>query len=65
MNTQDKDGRTDLIWAAGRAHDKCITLLIEAGANVNVQDTFGFTALMAAAFKGHDECLEPSDKGRS
>ena len=36
-------------------HEKVVTLLIEAGADLDVQDTDGWTALITAAWEGHAE----------
>ena len=58
MNKQLNNGRTALMFAAWGGHDKCVDLLIYAGADVNVQDVDGWTAVMLAAQRGSDKCVD-------
>ena len=51
MNGVNNEGRTALIEAAGYGRDKCMKLLIEAGADVNKTDVHGKHALVFAAEK--------------
>ena len=51
-------GFTPLSAASSRGHDKCIELLLSAGADVNRIDIWGFTPLIAASRGGHFQCVE-------
>ena len=51
-------GFTPLSAASLRGHDKCIELLLKAGADVNRIDMWGFTPLIAASRGGHFQCVE-------
>ena len=42
-------GRTPLIIAVKNRYERCVEVLLRAGADVNKTDPYGFTALMAAA----------------
>jgi ankyrin repeat protein len=45
-NGGDMFGRTPLHWAIKSGHDDIVSLLLEAGADVNVVDNFGKTPIM-------------------
>ena len=49
---------TALMEATLWGRNKCVDVLILAGANVNKQDQSGWTALMYAAWLGKDKCVE-------
>ncbi len=51
-NAVDDDGKSAMIYAAGRAYAPVVELLIAAGVDVNRRYAHGLTALMWAA--GHD-----------
>ena len=62
MNTEDNC--EDLMERIGslyvtefHRHDRCVKLLLAAGADVNAADTFGTSALMNAATNGYKECV--------
>ena len=44
--------------AAWSGYDKCVDILIQAGADVNIQDPYGNTALKLATDRGHDKCVD-------
>ncbi len=46
MNTQDKQGQTPLLQAAGESNEAIVKLLLENGANVNVKDNYDKTLLL-------------------
>lgn len=48
-----EDGNTALIWAAIRAREKIIPLLLERGADITICDKVGFTALDQAIIHGN------------
>lgn len=49
---------TPLHWAAERGHAKCVTLLLQWGADATATDhALGRTALHDAAHKGHVHCV--------
>ena len=51
-------GTTAFMEAAHRGHDKCVQLLIDAGADVNIQcKKSKRTALMRAVLEGHAKCV--------
>lgn len=53
-NTQDKQGRTPLLFACEGGHTEIAQLLIQNGANVNIADKFEkITPLMLACLNGH------------
>ena len=55
-------------------HDRCVELLIKAGADVNMNGRYGFTTLTRARVNGQKKCIDlplnfsqlrvPKDKGR-
>jgi ankyrin repeat protein len=47
-----------LIAAALKAFDKCVALLLTAGADKETKTPKGFTALLHVAQEGHDKCLD-------
>ena len=49
---------TPLMGGAREGHDKCVELLIKAGADVNEKDNAGKTALTPAARNGHHKSLK-------
>ena len=51
-NALDDDGKSAMVYAAGRAYAPIVELLIDAGVDVNRRYAHGLTALMWAA--GHD-----------
>ena len=53
MNAKDDRGRTALMRAAFLGQERCVEVLLDAGADINAQDEAGRTALMEAcvAFK--------------
>ena len=55
------NGNPTLIHAAFYGHEKCVQLLLKAGASPNTSK--GKTALMYAAERGHFKCLAPLVKG--
>ena len=54
MNSSDRDGMTELMYAAVKGRTAAVKLLLEAGADVNAQDHGGRDALSYAAV-GHLE----------
>lgn len=44
-------------YAAANGHQDCITLLIEAGADVNATDEYGGTPLHLSSEKGFTDCI--------
>ena len=55
--SQDANGYTALMWAAGRGHLACVELLIPVS-HLVAQDTLGMTALMWAAKFGQLSCTK-------
>lgn len=53
IDSQNKSGKTALIFAAGRGHVEVVNMLISAGADVNIRDNKGNTALHRAVMKHH------------
>ena len=53
-----KSGETALICASRWGHDKCVEMLLNAGANIEAASMYGNTALSDAAWGGHEKCLE-------
>ena len=51
MNAQDNEFRTTLMFASDRAY-QCISLLLDAGADVNVQDKRGSSASDEGSMQG-------------
>ena len=45
VNKQDKDGKTALMWAAGKFQPKCLETLLMEGADVNMRSFNGETVL--------------------
>ena len=58
VDKEDKSlENTALLKASLCGHDKCVDLLIKAGADVNSRGLLGCTPLMWAAQKGHIKCM--------
>ena len=57
INLSCEIGSTALIRAA-EEDDKCVKLLIQAGADVNHQNVDGHTTLIRAAAEGQEKCVE-------
>ena len=55
---QKKEKYTALMLASRNGHDKCVEILLEAGADVNKSNADGVTALMHAATTGYANCIE-------
>ena len=53
-----KDSGAPLTYAITNDNDKCVDLLIRAGASINDTDVRGRTPLTSAAFYGSTKCLE-------
>ena len=53
-NVADKMGNTALMWASMADQWKCVSVLIEAGADVNKANNHGDVSLMCAARKGDE-----------
>jgi ankyrin repeat protein len=54
VDERDYVGRTALLLAAQRGHDKVVQLLVKEGADVHATRCDGFTALYVAAAEGHE-----------
>jgi ankyrin repeat protein len=52
VDVKDNYGRTALIYAVHHGHIDCVSLLAEAGGNVNLQSEDGSTCLHEAAYSG-------------
>ncbi|KAI9310793.1 hypothetical protein BX666DRAFT_1882142 [Dichotomocladium elegans] len=58
IDIQDKyKSWTPLFWAASDGHADCVSILLEAGCQVNIKDEYGKTALHYAAWEGEMECV--------
>ncbi|CAL1530405.1 unnamed protein product, partial [Lymnaea stagnalis] len=55
--SEDKDKRTPIIWAASAGNDEACRILVESGADVNRADKDDLTALHCAASRGHASCV--------
>jgi len=53
-----ENGRTPLLAAARFGHVRVVTLLLDAGAEVDAQNDSGVTPIMVAAAAGHYECVQ-------
>lgn len=58
INTRDYCGNTPLHWAAFRGHDRCLQVLLGAGADPSITDNSGRLALHDAASRGYTRCLK-------
>ncbi|CAE7205324.1 unnamed protein product [Symbiodinium sp. CCMP2592] len=58
IDEQDEEGRTALMWAAGKADVEIVKAILLAGADVNLQSKAGWTALMVAAKYGQPGIVE-------
>ena len=57
--TDQKDGRTPLLWAIVKGHDAVVRVLLEYNANTEVRDNFyGYTPLSWACILGHETIVE-------
>ena len=52
-----KEQNTALMLASRNGHEKCVEMLLEAGANVNKSNADGVTDLMYAAITGYVNCI--------
>ncbi|KAF3235111.1 hypothetical protein TWF192_001077 [Orbilia oligospora] len=52
------DGRTPLLWAAGKGHEAVTRLLINAGAEIETKDKDGWTPLSWAAENGYEAVVQ-------
>jgi len=52
------DGASALVWAARQGQIECVSLLLEAKANVDAATSSGWTPLYAAALNGHEQIVE-------
>jgi len=57
MELRREDGKTGLMLAAARGHERLVTLLLDAGAIIGEWDREGETALMLAAANGHESVV--------
>lgn len=57
LNTQDSSGFTPLHHAAAEGHPACVTILLNAHANINATHNAGKTPLHFAAEYGRTECV--------
>lgn len=57
MNVIDRSKQSALFAAATWGHDKCVTLLLQFGADVNMRGKDGRTPLFAASQWGHYMCV--------
>ncbi len=57
VNFQCVDGKTPLVYAAGKYHD-CVVALLSAGADVNIRTKKGASALMLASRTGQTETVK-------
>jgi palmitoyltransferase ZDHHC13/17 len=55
FNTQDKDGRTPLHWAAYKGFHDCVRLLLVLGCSPHDTDVEGCNVLHWAALRGNSE----------
>lgn len=58
VNSQDRFGRTPLIYAARRGDFYCVRALLNAGAIVDTTDINGWSAMFHAAISGSEICGE-------
>jgi ankyrin repeat protein len=58
LNVSNNNGYTPLHNASTHGHDKCVDLLIKAGANPNVCNKYGYTPLHNASLdmRNKDMC---------
>jgi len=57
VDAGDRNGETPLFWAIGRGHADTITLLVNAGADLNHRNHAGIAPLGAAAFAHDHEAI--------
>ena len=58
LESKDKNGRTPLSWAARKAHEAVVKLLLENGADLESTDTIGRTPLFWAARNEHEAVVK-------
>jgi ankyrin repeat protein len=58
VGERDQDGLTPLLLASRNTHWKIVSILCEAGADVNVVDKFGQTSLHKASSVGSLQVLK-------
>lgn len=58
VNEEPYIGSVPLSCACANGHERCVRLLLEAGADVNSQENEGQTALVNATERGHKSCVD-------
>ncbi|KAK6357237.1 hypothetical protein TWF718_001560 [Orbilia javanica] len=57
IDATDALGRTPLLWAAARGHERYVATLLSYGADPNIMDSYLSTAVAYAADRGHAICV--------